>query len=63
MCGMNGAPLLRPWSEPIIFVAYWPILAWLAGRILALLSAGDVRAVARVMVITMIGFFVQKIGQ
>jgi ATP-binding cassette subfamily B protein len=47
----------------VIFVSYWPILAWLAGRILELLSAGDVRAVARVMVITMVGFFVQKIGQ
>jgi ATP-binding cassette subfamily B protein len=47
----------------IIFVAYWPILAWLAGQILALLSNGDVGAVARLMVITMVGFLVQKIGQ
>jgi ATP-binding cassette subfamily B protein len=47
----------------IIFVAYWPILAWLAGQILALLSTGDVGAVARIMVITMVGFLVQKIGQ
>ena len=47
----------------IIFVAYWPILAWLAGRILALLSEGNVDAVARLMVITMAGFLVQKTGQ
>jgi len=47
----------------IIFVSYWPILAWLAGQILALLSTGDVSAVARLMVITMAGFLVQKVGQ
>lgn len=47
----------------IIFVAYWPILAWLAGRIIALLADGDVGAVARLMVITMAGFLVQKTGQ
>ena len=47
----------------IIFVAYWPILAWLAGKILALLSTGDVIAVARLMTITMVGFLIQKIGQ
>jgi len=47
----------------VIFVAYWPILAWLAGRILALLSAGDVAAVSRFIAITMGGFAVQKVGQ
>lgn len=47
----------------IIFVAYWPILAWLAGRILALLSEGNVAAVARFIVMTMVGFLIQKIGQ
>jgi ATP-binding cassette subfamily B protein len=47
----------------IIFVSYWPILAWLAGKILALLSDGNVGAVARLMVVTMAGFSVQKVGQ
>lgn len=47
----------------IIFVAYWPILAWLAGQIMALLADGNVGAVARLMVITLAGFLVQKIGQ
>jgi ATP-binding cassette subfamily B protein len=47
----------------VVFVAYWPILAWLAGRILALLSAGDVAAVSRFIAITMGGFAVQKVGQ
>lgn len=47
----------------LIFVAYWPVLAWLAGKILGLLAQGDVAAVARIIAITMGGFFIQKIGQ
>lgn len=47
----------------IIFVSYWPILAWLAGEMLALLSEGNVGAVSRLIVITMGGFAVQKVGQ
>ncbi len=47
----------------IIFVAYWPILAWLAGKILALLSEGNVAAVSRFIVFTMVGFLIQKVGQ
>jgi ATP-binding cassette subfamily B protein len=47
----------------IIFVGYWPILAWLSGQVLAKLSAGDVQAVSRLVVITMAGFAVQKVGQ
>ncbi|MEB3313908.1 MAG: ABC transporter ATP-binding protein [Cyanobacteriota bacterium] len=55
--------ILQALVGTIIFVAYWPILAWLAGRILALLSAGDVAAVSRFIAITMAGFAVQKVGQ
>ncbi|WP_228053490.1 ABC transporter ATP-binding protein [Nodosilinea sp. LEGE 07298] len=47
----------------IIFVAYWPILAWLSGNILAQLAAGNVPVVIRFIAITMAGFAVQKIGQ
>jgi ATP-binding cassette subfamily B protein len=47
----------------IIFVGYWPILAWLSGQVLAKLSAGDVPAVSRLIAITMAGFAVQKVGQ
>ena len=46
-----------------VFVAYWPVLAWLSGRILELLPTGDVAAVARLIAITMAGFAVQKVGQ
>ncbi|PSN10415.1 LuxR family transcriptional regulator [filamentous cyanobacterium CCT1] len=47
----------------IIFVAYWPILAWLSGNILEQLAAGNVRVVIRFIAITMAGFALQKIGQ
>lgn len=47
----------------IIFVSYWPILAWLSGNILAQLADGNVRVVIRFIAITMAGFAIQKIGQ
>ncbi|HEY9735032.1 MAG TPA: ABC transporter ATP-binding protein [Trichocoleus sp.] len=47
----------------LVFVIYWPILAWLAGRTLELLSQGNVQGVARLVIITLVGFFIQKLGQ
>ena len=47
----------------IIFVGYWPILAWLSGQVLTKLSAGDLPSVSRLVAITMAGFAVQKVGQ
>ncbi|MBD0335354.1 MAG: ABC transporter ATP-binding protein [Cyanobacteria bacterium Co-bin13] len=47
----------------LVFVAYWPILAYLAGRTLELLSQGNVEGVAQLMVVTLVGFFIQKLGQ
>lgn len=47
----------------VIFVVYWPILAWLSGNILEQLAAGNVPVMARYIAITMAGFAVQKIGQ
>jgi len=47
----------------LIFVGYWPILAWLSGQMLALLSVGNVGAVSRLIVVMMAGFTVQKVGQ
>jgi ATP-binding cassette subfamily B protein len=62
MCGKNGAPLLRPWWEPLFLslLAYSGLVGWAnSGSPIH----GDVGAVARLMVITMVGFLVQKIGQ
>ncbi|HEY9762067.1 MAG TPA: ABC transporter ATP-binding protein [Trichocoleus sp.] len=47
----------------LVFVTYWPILAWLAGQMLALLGEGNVQGVAQLMMITLGGFFIQKLGQ
>ncbi len=47
----------------IIFVSFWPILAWLSGNILEQLAAGNVPVVLRFIAITMAGFALQKIGQ
>lgn len=47
----------------IIFVSFWPILAWLSGNILEQLAAGNVPVVSRFIAITMAGFALQKIGQ
>ena len=47
----------------IIFVAYWPVLAWLSGNILEQLAAGNVPLMARFIAVTMAGFGLQKIGQ
>jgi ATP-binding cassette, subfamily B, bacterial len=47
----------------IVFVSYWPILAWLSGNILEQLAAGNVPVVARFIAITMVGFGLQKVGQ
>jgi ATP-binding cassette, subfamily B, bacterial len=47
----------------LVFVAYWPVLAYLAGRIMERLSQGSVAGVAQLVVITLVGFFIQKLGQ
>lgn len=47
----------------LVFVGYWPILAWLSGKVISRLSQGDVSGVAQLFVVVMAGFFVQKLGQ
>lgn len=47
----------------LVFTAFWPVLAWLAGRMLALLVQGEVMALARLSVITMGGFLIHKAAQ
>ncbi|MFQ4137815.1 ABC transporter ATP-binding protein [Nodosilinea sp. PGN35] len=55
--------ILQALFGTIVFVSFWPILAWLSGNILAQLAAGNVPVVARFIAITMAGFALQKIGQ
>lgn len=47
----------------LVFVAYWPILAWLAGQALELVAKGEVQSLLRIMGFIMGGFFIQKLGQ
>jgi len=47
----------------LVFVAFWPVLAWLAGKMLALVVQGRVWELAQISAITMAGFVVQKLGQ
>jgi ATP-binding cassette subfamily B protein len=47
----------------LVFTAFWPILAWLAGQMLSLLVQGRVLALARLAAITIAGFVIHKLGQ
>ncbi len=55
--------ILQAMVGTLIFVTYWPILAWLSGKVLASLAAGQVGVVGRLITITMGGFALQKLGQ
>lgn len=47
----------------LVFTAFWPILAWLAGRMFTLLVNGEVRALAQIGAVTMFGFVIHKTAQ
>jgi len=47
----------------LVFTAFWPILAWLSGQMLALLVQGQVVALAQLAAITIAGFAIHKLGQ
>jgi ATP-binding cassette, subfamily B, bacterial len=64
-------PYLRPqWSTlvkgfvcTLLFSAFWPILAWLAGELLKFLVQGNLVALAQLAGMTAVGFLVQKLAQ
>ncbi|MEO1094487.1 MAG: ABC transporter ATP-binding protein [Cyanobacteria bacterium J06638_28] len=47
----------------VVFTSFWPVLAWLAGRMLSLLVQGKVVALAQTAGLTIAGFVVHKLGQ
>lgn len=47
----------------VVFTAFWPVLAWLSGRMLSLLVQGKVLALAQTAMLTLVGFVVHKLGQ
>ncbi len=64
-------PLLKPHRRPLlagtacmlVYVACWPVLAWLAGRLIPAIGAGDFPTVARSVGAALAVFLVQKVAQ
>lgn len=64
-------PLLRPHRRRLgagglcmlVFVACWPLLAWLAGQLIPAIGAGDFPKVLRTISAAMAVFLVQKLAQ
>ncbi|MBZ8180955.1 ABC transporter ATP-binding protein [Oscillatoria salina] len=60
-------PFIRPQSKTIAqaltctlaFTVFWPILAWLVGRVGEYIAEGDVKAIAQIAVVAAIVFFVR----
>lgn len=47
----------------LVFVACWPLLAWLAGRLIPAIGAGDFTTVLRTIAAALAVFLVQKLAQ
>lgn len=47
----------------LVFTAFWPILAWLAGRVAAYIGQGNVLAIAQIAALSAVVFLSQKIAQ
>lgn len=47
----------------IIYVACWPILAFLAGKLIPAIGSGDLKAVTNIIIKTLIIFLIQKTAQ
>ena len=64
-------PLLLPHKRALLggglcmllFVACWPLLAWLAGQLIPAIGAGDLPRVLRVIGLALTVFMVQKLAQ
>ncbi len=47
----------------LIYVACWPVLAWLAGELIPKIGDGDLIRVSQVIVLALIVFLIQKVAQ
>jgi len=64
-------PLLRPhrrrlgagWLCTLVFVASFPVLAWLAGQLIPAIGAGDIPRVLRAVAAALAVFLLQKLAQ
>ena len=64
-------PLLKPYRSALlagglcmlVFVACWPLLAWLAGQLIPAIGAGDFNRVLQVIGLALTVFMLQKLAQ
>jgi len=64
-------PLLKPYRSALlagglcmlVFVACWPLLAWLAGQLIPAIGAGDFGRVLQVISLALAVFMLQKLAQ
>ena len=64
-------PLLKPYRTALlagglcmlVFVACWPLLAWLAGQLIPAIGAGDFGRVLQVISLALAVFMLQKVAQ
>jgi ATP-binding cassette subfamily B protein len=47
----------------LIYVACWPVLAWLAGELIPKIGEGDLKRVSEVIIIALVVFLIQKLAQ
>ena len=47
----------------IVYVACWPILAFLAGKLIPAIGSGDLKVVSNIIIRTLIIFLIQKLAQ
>lgn len=55
--------IAKAFACTLVFTGFWPILVWLAGRLLSLTAQGDIAALAKIAGVVAVGFLVQKIAQ
>ncbi|MBO8232044.1 multidrug ABC transporter [Prochlorococcus marinus str. MU1402] len=68
---MRLIPPIRPYSNRfikgficmIIYVACWPLLAYLAGKLIPAIGSGDLSKVSSIIVWSLLVFLIQKIAQ
>ena len=47
----------------IIYVSCWPLLAFLAGKLIPAIGSGDLKNVSKIIINSLIVFLIQKIAQ
>ncbi|HEY9895240.1 MAG TPA: ABC transporter ATP-binding protein [Candidatus Sericytochromatia bacterium] len=59
----HGRTIVQALLCTLVFTAIWPVLAWIAGQMAALIGQGRILAIAQLAGISTIVFLVQKLAQ